>query len=112
VTRYSIISTQVNRVRLFGRSVHRRHRASILSALVVFFCASLADASDGTACSAELAECRARNGQLELIIANTCAQLSATASSRSSETFQRPVASVARGTDSRTCASASAAFGV
>ena len=89
MTRYSATSTQMDRVRLFGHPVHRRHRASILSALVVFFCACLADASDGTACSAELAECRARNGQLELIIANTCAQLSATASSRSSEPFQR-----------------------
>ena len=76
-------------VRMFGLPVHRRRRASILAALVVFFCVCLADASDGTSCSAELAELKARNGQLEFVIANTCTQLSATAPSRSSEPFQR-----------------------
>jgi hypothetical protein len=91
----------MNRGRLFGHAVHRRRRATILAALVVFFCVFLADASDGTACSAELAKCQARTGQLEFVIANTCAQLSATASSRSSAPFQHPGASVARGTDSR-----------
>jgi hypothetical protein len=89
---------------LVGHPVHRRRRSSILAVLVVFFCVCLADASSGSACSAKLAECQARNGQLELIIANTCTQLSATASSRSSNPFQHPGVSVARGTESRRCA--------
>jgi hypothetical protein len=91
----------MNRLRWFGHPVHRRCCAWILAALVVFFCICLTDASDGTACSAELAKCQARNCQLELVTANTCAQLSATASSRSSAPLQHPGASVARGTDSR-----------
>jgi hypothetical protein len=93
----------MHRMQLFGHPVHRRRHASILATLVVFFCIWLADASDGTACSAELAKCQARIRQLELVIANACAQPSATASSRSSEPFQHPGASVARGSGSRSC---------
>ncbi len=82
------MNTQMDRVRWFVHPVHRRRRASILAALVVFFCVRLADAAHGTSCSAELAEFKARNDQLEFVIANTCTQLSATAPSRSSEPFQ------------------------
>jgi hypothetical protein len=76
---------------------------TILAALVAFFCVFLADVSDGTACSAELAEYQARISQLELVIASTCAQLSATAPSRSSEPSPHAGAPLACGTDGRRC---------
>ena len=80
-------------------NIRKRCTSTILAALVVFFCACLADALGGTACSAELAEYKARIRQLELIIARTCAQLSA----RSSEPSPHAGAPLARGADGRRC---------
>jgi hypothetical protein len=54
-------------------------------------------------CSAELAEYKARVRQLELIIASTCAQLSATTPARSSEPSPHAGAPLARGADGRRC---------
>jgi hypothetical protein len=73
---------------LFGRPVHCRSRASILAALVVFFCLCLADASDAEQYATKSAERRARNDQLESSIANPGTKLSATTPGRSSEQSQ------------------------
>ena len=54
----------------------------------MFFFLCLADASDAEQYATELAECQARNDQLEFVIANTSPKISATARARSSEPSQ------------------------